>query len=191
MRYGPEHKSRTHERIVKNASRQFRARGLGAPGVITVMKASGLTVGGFYKHFRSRDHLLGEALEESFHEFGEKVIGSAKSAPRGEGWKVIIDWYLSAEHCQHTATGCPVAALAPEIARSSPGLKKRVAAIMRASRNRMLEFMPGRTAAERENNFNVIFTAMAGALSIARIMPEAEERQRILSSVREHLLGSF
>src|SRR6266702_1801008 len=58
MRYGPEHKTRTRDRIVRNAARKLRAEGLSGPGVASVMKASGLTVGGFYKHFRSKDELL-------------------------------------------------------------------------------------------------------------------------------------
>ena len=64
MRYEQDHKARTHQRILKNAARRFRAEGLNGPGVATVMKASGLTVGGFYKHFRSKDELLAEAIDD-------------------------------------------------------------------------------------------------------------------------------
>ena len=62
MRYEPEHKTRTRDRIVRNAARKLRAEGLSGPGVASVMKASGLTVGGFYKHFRSKDELLADAI---------------------------------------------------------------------------------------------------------------------------------
>ena len=71
MRYEPEHKTRTRERIVRNAARKLRAEGLSGPGVASVMKASGLTVGGFYKHFRSKDELLAEAIAQGFSEFSE------------------------------------------------------------------------------------------------------------------------
>src|SRR5215475_14564235 len=64
MRYDAEHKARTHKRIVRNASRQLRAKGLNGSAVTTLMKASGLTHGGFYRHFRSRDGLVVEAIEE-------------------------------------------------------------------------------------------------------------------------------
>jgi TetR/AcrR family transcriptional regulator, transcriptional repressor for nem operon len=191
MRYEADHKARTHQRILKNAARRFRAEGLNGPGVATVMKASGLTVGGFYKHFRSKDDLLAAAIEEAFSEFGEKIPAALRDVPAAERWKEIVRWYLSPEHCEHAETGCPVAALAPEIARAAPAVRKRIAGTLKAWQKRMVEFMPGRTAAERERNFTIIFTAMAGAVSIARILPDPMDKQRILSSVREHLLQSF
>ena len=82
MRYGPDHKSKTHQRIVKAASRQFRAEGLSGPGVARVMRASGLTVGGFYKHFRTRDDLVAEAVAESLRDLRERMLKAAKQAPR-------------------------------------------------------------------------------------------------------------
>jgi TetR/AcrR family transcriptional regulator, transcriptional repressor for nem operon len=191
MRYEPNHKARTHRRILKTAARRFLAEGLDGLGVATVMKSSGLTVGGFYKHFRSKEQLLAEAVEEGFCEFGEKLMAVAKQAPAGEAWKEIIKWYLSVEHCEHTDTGCPVSALAPDIARATPQIKKRIAAMMQARRERLMKFMPGHNAEEKERSFIVIFTAMAGAVSVARMMPDLAVRQRTRSSVRDHLLESF
>ena len=73
MRYEPEHKAQTRDRIVRNAARKLRAEGLSGPGVASVMKASGLTVGGFYKHFRSKDELLADAIAQAFAETNEKI----------------------------------------------------------------------------------------------------------------------
>ena len=157
MRYEQDHKARTHQRILKNAARRFRAEGLNGPGVATVMKASGLTVGGFYKHFRSKDELLAEAIEAGYSEFGEKAFAALKSVAPAKRWKEVVRWYLSPKHCEHAETGCPIAALAPEIARAAPAVRKRIAGVMEARRERMLEFMPGRTADERERSFNIIF----------------------------------
>jgi TetR/AcrR family transcriptional repressor of nem operon len=191
MRYESDHKARTRQRIVKNAARQLRARGLNGPGVATLMKASGLTVGGFYKHFHSRDDLLVQAIEQGMADFGEKLFAATKHAPPRERWKEIIKWYLSVDHCDHPETGCPMAALAPEIARAAPPVKKRILGLMKARRERLMEFMPGRNAAEKERNFNVILTAMAGAVSFARTMANPVEKQKVLDSVRNHLLESF
>ena len=191
MRYGPEHKAGTHRRIVTNAARRLRSEGLNGAGVANVMKASGLTVGGFYKHFRSKDDLLAEAIEAGFSGFDEKVVAALHDVPPAERWKEIVRGYLSPQHCEHTENGCPVAALAPEIARSAPAVRKRVAGLLKARREKLLEFMPGRTRAERERNFIIIFTAMAGAVSVARMLPDPRERQKVLDSVRSHLLGSF
>src|SRR4030088_2283517 len=66
MRYDPDHKTRTRDRIVRNAARKLRAEGLSSPGVASLMKASGLTVGGFYKHFRSKDELFAKAIAQAF-----------------------------------------------------------------------------------------------------------------------------
>lgn len=97
MRYEPEHKTQTRDRIVRNAARKVRAEGLSGPGVGSVMKASGLTVGGFYKHFRSKDELLAEAIAQGFSEFSEKVFASLESTPPESRWKEIVRWYLSPE----------------------------------------------------------------------------------------------
>ena len=169
MRYEPEHKTRTRDRIVQNAARKFRAEGMSGPGVASVMKASGLTVGGFYKHFRSKDELLAEAIAQAFSD-SEKVYASLQNVPREDRWKEIVRLYLSPEHCDHPDTGCPVAALAPEIARAKLSIRKRIAGLMKERTDRWVEFMPGVTATERERNFFIIFSAMAGAVSIARLL---------------------
>ena len=83
MRYEPEHKAQTRDRIVRNAARKLRAEGLGGPGVASVMKASGLTVGGFYKHFRSKDELLADAIAQAFAETNEKIHSALQSEARG------------------------------------------------------------------------------------------------------------
>ena len=109
MRYDPDHKKQTRDRIVRNAARKLRAEGLSGPGVASVMKASGLTVGGFYKHFRSKEELLADALALGFSEFYEIARSALRNVPHEEWWREIVRWYLSPEHCDHPATGCPVA----------------------------------------------------------------------------------
>src|SRR5256885_16675375 len=189
MRYEPEHKTRTRDRIVRNAARKLRAEGMRGPGVASVMKASGLTVGGFYKHFRSKDELLADAIAQGFSESGEKISSSLQNVPREDRWKELVRLYLSPEHCDHPDTGCPVAALAPEMARAKHGVRKRIAGLIKGYR--WVEFMPGASAAERERNFFVILSAMAGAGSIARILSCPADRQKVLADMRDHLLRSF
>jgi TetR/AcrR family transcriptional regulator, transcriptional repressor for nem operon len=191
MRYEPEHKMRTRDRIVRNAARKLRAEGLSGPGVASVMKASGLTVGGFYKHFRSKDELLAEAIAQGFSEFDDKVFSSLQHVPREDRWKEIVRWYLSPEHCSRPETGCPVAALAPEISRAKVTVRKRIAGLINERRDGLVEFMPGSTATERERNFFVIFSAMVGAVSIARILTDPADRHRVLASMRDYILHSF
>jgi len=130
MRYPPEQKTRTRDRIVRNAARKLRVEGLTGPSVASIMKASGLTAGGFYKHFRSKDELVAEAIAQAFSD-SEKVYSSLQNLPREDRWKEIVRLHLSPEHCDHADTGCPVAELAPEIARINLGIRKRIAGLMK------------------------------------------------------------
>src|ERR1043166_8743313 len=171
MRYEKDHKEQTRERIVRNAARKLRAEGLNGPGVASVMKASGLTVGGFYKHFRSKDELLAEAIAQGFSELSEKV-SSLQDVPPQDRWKAIVRWYLSAEHCNHPGTGCPVVTLAPEIARAKLSFRKQTADLMKELPDRWVDFMPGATPSERQRNFFAIFSSIAGAVAIARLFTE-------------------
>jgi TetR/AcrR family transcriptional repressor of nem operon len=191
MRYDPKHKTRTRDRIVRNAARKLRAEGLSGPGVASVMKASGLTVGGFYKHFRSKDQLVADAIAQGFSEFDDKANFSLQDLPHDEKWKEIVRWYLSPEHCDHPGTGCPVAALAPEMSRAKLAVRRRIAGLIKERGDHLLDLMPGATATERERNFFVILSAMVGAVSVARILPEPADRRRVLQDMRDHLLRSF
>lgn len=191
MRYRPEHKARTHKRIVRNASRQLRAKGLNGSAVTALMKASGLTHGGFYRHFGSRDDLAAEAIEASLQELRDRLIAAAKNAKPGEGWKAMVRSYLSLERCDHLDDGCPIAALAPDIARARPAVKRRSSAAILKFRQEILPFMPGKDEDEKATNFLAILSSMVGAIALARTMPDPDVRQRILDRVRDHLLASF
>lgn len=191
MRYDAEHKARTHKRIVRNASRQLRAKGLNGSAVTTLMKASGLTHGGFYRHFASRDGLVVEAIEEGLQELRNRLIAAAKGAKPGEGWKAMVRSYLSLERCDHPDDGCPIAALAPDIARSRPTVRRRSSAAILKFRQEILPFMPGKDAEEKATNFLAILSSMVGAIALARTMPDVAVRQRILDRVRDHLLATF
>ena len=191
MRYDSDHKVRTHRRIVRNASRQLRAKGLNGPAVTTLMRAAGLTHGGFYRHFGTRDDLVVEAIEEGLQELRDRLIAAAKDAAPGEGWKAMVRSYLSLERCDRADEGCPIAALAPDMARTRPALKQRIAAAILKLRQEILPFMPGRNEDEKAANFLAIFSSMVGTIAVARTMPDPAIRQRILNTVRDHLLRSF
>lgn len=191
MRYGAEHKADIHRKIVRGASRQLRKKGLNGPTVAALMKVSGLTHGGFYKHFSSRDDLVVEAVEESLCELTQTLIDAAKQSGSQDAWPSIIKAYLSLDRCDRPEIGCPIAALAPDIARATPTIKRRVSAAILSFRNELIPFMPGRTAEEKALNFLMIMTSMVGAIAIARTMPDQSVRQAILNSVRDALLARY
>jgi TetR/AcrR family transcriptional repressor of nem operon len=191
MRYRPEHKFETHQKIVKDASRRVRAEGLSGAVVSVVMKDAGLTHGGFYKHFGSKDDLLLESLREGFREIEDALAHAAEQSPSAEPWKAIVKTYLSLDLCEHPERGCPLAALAPELARSDQNIKAQIAAELVNYKSRMVPFMPGRRSVDKERAFFVIFSTMIGAIEIARMLPERAMREKVLASTRDFLLGSF
>src|SRR5690348_9602464 len=191
VRYLPEHKLETHRKIVKDASRRVRAEGLSGAAVAAVMKDAGLTHGGFYKHFESKDHLLLEALREGFREIEDTLAQAAERSRPGEAWKAIVRTYLSLELCDHPERGCPVAALSPDLARADKTLKPQIVAELVNYKSRMLPFMPGQRTADKERAFFVIFSTMIGAIEIARILPDRAMREKVLAGTRDFLLRSF
>jgi TetR/AcrR family transcriptional regulator, transcriptional repressor for nem operon len=191
MRYRPEHKAEVHQKIVKDASRRVRAEGLSGAAVAAVMRDTGLTHGGFYKHFGSKDELVMESLREAFRDIGDKLVRAAEQSRSEAAWKAIVKSYLSLEYCDHPERGCPLPALAPEMARVDETMRSQVLAELVNYRDRMLPFMPGRRTADKERAFFVIFSMMIGAVEIARMMPDRAAQEKVLASTREFLLRSL
>ena len=191
MRYEREHKANTHKRIVEDAARRFRSEGLGGASVATIMHDTGLTHGGFYKHFPTKADLLVESIGQSFRETASWLVEAAEKAPAGKGWKAIIAAYLSLEHCNHPEGGCPLSALAPELGRSEPEVRTRISADMVNYKDQLVQFMPGRRTADRERAFFAIFSTMIGAVEMARMMSDAGARRLILNTARNFLFDAF
>jgi TetR/AcrR family transcriptional regulator, transcriptional repressor for nem operon len=191
MRYRPEHKAEVHQKIVKDASRRVRAEGMSGAAVAAVMRDTGLTHGGFYKHFRSKDDLLLESLHAAFREIGDTLVGAAEQSQTDAAWKTIVKTYLDPKYCEHAERGCPLTALAPELARVDKSMRGQILSELVSYKDRMLPFMPGRRTAEKESAFFVIFSTMIGAVAIARMLPEPAMREKVLASARDFLLHSY
>jgi TetR/AcrR family transcriptional regulator, transcriptional repressor for nem operon len=191
MRYRPEHKVETHQKIVRDASRRIRAEGITGTAVSAVMQDAGLTHGGFYKHFGSKDELFMESLSEAFQEIAERLVHAAERSRPETAWKAIVKTYLSLEYCDHVEYGCPLTALAPELARVDKAMKPQIFEELKKYRSRMLPFMPGQRNADKERAFFSIFSTMVGATEIARMLPEPAMRKKVLASARDLLLQSF
>ena len=191
MRYGPEHKAEIHQKIVKDASRRVRAEGITGAAVSAVMHDAGLTHGGFYKHFGSKDELLMESLSEAFDEMAERLVEAGERSKPEAAWKAIVKTYLSLEYCDRVDYGCPLTALGPELARADEAMKPRIFEELKKYKSRMLPFMPGQRTADKERAFFSIFSTMVGAVEIARMLPEPVMREKVLESARDLLLRSF
>jgi TetR/AcrR family transcriptional repressor of nem operon len=191
MRYSIEHKARNHENILSVAARSFREHGSDSSGIGTVMKKVGLTKGGFYRHFESKDELFVEAVARAFDEMGNGILEVARSAPEGQALRAIIEHYLSPRHANSPGMGCVVAALGPELARKSLAVRKRIEASREAYRERVLPFVPGRTREERVAKFQLLFPSMAGVLTSARMTLSPQLREQTLKEARIFFVRCF
>ena len=191
MRYSPEHKAQSHEKILSVAARCFRERGGDSSGIGTVMKKVGLKKGGFYRHFKSKDDLFVEAVARALEETGRSMEEVAKSAPDGQALRAIIGRYLSAGHANAPGTGCVRAALGPELARKPLAVRRRIEALLEAYRRRFLPFMPGKTREEKQMKIRLLFPSMAGVLMMARVSSDLQRREQFLMEARNFFLKCF
>ena len=128
MRYSKEHKQETHARIVRKASVRLREKGAHGVGVADLMKEAGLTHGGFYAHFDSRDALVIEAFAHAMDRSTERWRKMVSETPPEKRLATMVENYLTASHRDDAGHGCAVPALSADIARESPRTRKAFAA---------------------------------------------------------------
>jgi TetR/AcrR family transcriptional repressor of nem operon len=191
MRYSLKHKAQNHENILSVAARSFREHGGDSSGIGTVMKKVGLTKGGFYRHFESKDDLFIEAVARAFDEMGSGMLEIARSAPEGQALRAMIEYYLSARHANSPGMGCVISALGPEFARKPLSVRKRIEVSREAYRERLLPFVPGQTHEEKVAKFHLLFSSMAGVLTVARMTSAPQSREQMLMEARNFFIKSF
>lgn len=191
MRYSIEHKAQNHEKILSLAARSFREHGGDSSGIGTVMKKVGLTKGGFYRHFKSKDDLFVEAVGRALDEMGRGVMEATSSVPEGQALRVIIERYLSAGHANSPGSGCVLSALGPELARKPLSVRKRIEALLEAYRERLLPFIPGQTREEKLTKCRLLFPSMAGVLMMARVVSDPQRREQVLMEARKFFIKCF
>ena len=191
MRYSLEHKAHNHENILSVAARSFREHGGDSSGIGTVMKKVGLAKGGFYRHFKSKDDLFVEAVARAFDEMGSGMLEIARSAPEGQALRAMIEHYLSTRHANSPGSGCVLAALGPELARKPLSVRKRIEASRESYRERLLPFVPGQTREEKLAKFQLLFSSMAGVLTMVRVTSSPQRREQMLIDARNFFIKSF
>ncbi|KRC11143.1 TetR family transcriptional regulator [Hydrogenophaga sp. Root209] len=188
MEIAPSRKALTHERILDTAARVIRRAGFNGVGVADIMKEAGLTHGGFYAHFASRDALLVEALEHAGQQSASRIAkGSATRQARGASpFKALIEGYLSDRHLSGTENGCAVAALVSEMPRQSPEVRAAAAQRVRSLMALVEQSLP----ADAEPGIAAaIASQMVGALQLARALGDNAEGKALLAANRSALLA--
>jgi TetR/AcrR family transcriptional regulator, transcriptional repressor for nem operon len=176
MRHSKTEKANTDKRIVAVAAKKFREEGLTGIGIADLMKEAGLTVGGFYKHFKSRDALVAEAIGSAMEIWKDRIDAAAAGGP-GFTYESLVDDYLSEAHRNYPGVGCPVGALAGDLARSDK--RTRVVATRKIRDN--IELLAGLIRDTNKKNKDtarscavMTYCAMVGAISMARAVSDEE-----------------
>ncbi|MBR0831967.1 TetR/AcrR family transcriptional regulator [Bradyrhizobium manausense] len=188
MRYSREHKQETHDRIVKKASVRLREKGAHGIGVADLMKEAGLTHGGFYAHFDSREALVIEAFAYAMDrsmEHWRKLTGEAAPDKR---LALIAESYLSSLHRDNPGHGCSIPALGAEIARESPKTRKAFVGKLDEMIEMMTDFIPNLPRKAARKQAIATLATMAGTMLLARIAGSSELSDEVLKAGKDSAL---
>jgi TetR/AcrR family transcriptional repressor of nem operon len=189
MRYSKEHKQETHARIVRKASVRLREKGAHGVGVADLMKEAGLTHGGFYAHFDSRDALVIEAFAHAMDRSTERWRKMVSETPPEKRLATMVENYLTAAHRDDPGHGCAVPALSADIARESPKTRKAFAAKVEQMIDMMADQIPEVPRKAARKQAAAALATMMGTLVLARVTGSGELSDDILAAGREAVLG--
>lgn len=189
MRYSKEHKVQTHARIVKKASVKLREKGAHGIGVADLMKDAGLTHGGFYAHFDSRDALVIEAFTHAMDRSTAHWRKLSEETPADKRLSKIVKSYLAPDHRDDPGHGCAVPALAAEIARESARTRRVFSGRMEQLIEMLADQFQGMPRKAARKEAVAALATMMGSLIMARVAGTSEFSDEILKSGRDAVLG--
>jgi TetR/AcrR family transcriptional repressor of nem operon len=180
----------TRRRIVRTAAAEFGRNGINETGLSDLMAAAGLTHGGFYRHFGSKDQLVAEACAAGMESVVETTEAAASHRPANSGLQAIAERYLSTDHRDNQSDGCPLAGLGSELARSddstraaaTAGFLKLVDVVARQYRRTKPDVAKARAL--------VALSAMIGAVTMSRIVTDPKLSAAILQQTKKHLANT-
>jgi TetR/AcrR family transcriptional repressor of nem operon len=184
MRYADSHKEETHKALLKVAATHLREKGPDRLSVASVMKSAGLTHGGFYAHFKSKDALLNETLAEIFGKSKRRVQRLLEGLPPKHALATYVDFYVAASHRDNPANGCALTALSSDMPRQSRKFRAAYEAGVKSLAGFLAERMQAAGIAEAEQLAPSILAAMAGAVSMSRTISDPELSDELLASTR-------
>jgi len=191
VRYSSEHRQQTRERIVQEAAKEVRAKGPDGVAVAGVMARAGLTHGGFYAHFPSKDALVAEAIGAMFADArGRSEALDTLDDPK-QALREYLRFYLSRAHRDGTDRGCPLPALSGDIARSPGTARPRFAEGITALSARLAELLARIEVAQPEAEANALLAQLVGAVSLARAIADTEQSDAILRDTRDQIIARY
>ncbi len=187
MRYTDSHKASTRQRIVDGAAAALRARGPAGVAVADLMRQAGLTHGGFYAHFPSKDALVAEAVGSAAEQSVRNLRTVVKRAGGKSALKAIADSYLSTAHRDQPERGCSLVALGAELARDSPAARRALTGQIEKLLGVLAEYVPDRRGVTRRRQAMATLACLVGALTLSRIADDPALSEEILDAARRHL----
>lgn len=184
MRYAKDRREKSRAAILHVAARRFREKGFRASGIDDVMGAAGFTAGGFYSHFESKSTLLAEALRSSLSSGRERLFSSLANLEGVEWLRAVVARYLSRSHRDDPGTGCPLPALAGEIAREGEFPRRALEEYLRGLVAEISARAPGAPGLSPEDRVLATVALLTGALALSRAVEDRELSDRILSAAR-------
>jgi len=179
-------KEETHERIVEVAARAIRRSGYGGTGVADIMKEAGLTHGGFYAHFASRDALLAEAGDRAGAQAVATAARVAASAPPGQALQAMMHAYLSQAHTEGIETGCPVAALGSEMPRQAPEVRRAATIHIKEMIDLFARQLPDWGQPQAHEQAMALVCAMIGTTVVARAVDDPKLSEALRAAALKH-----
>lgn len=184
MRYAQTHKDETRRALLKAAGRQLREQGPDRLSVAGVMKSAGLTHGGFYAHFKSKDALLIETLADVFARSGRRVEKLLEGLPPRPAIATYIDFYVGEAHRDDPANGCAITALNSDMPRQSRKFRAAFEAGVKAMGDALARRLAAAGIADAEKLAPSLLAAMAGAVALSRTISDRELSNELLASTR-------
>jgi TetR/AcrR family transcriptional repressor of nem operon len=190
MGYSKADKAQSHERIVQTAATRFREKGIDGISVADLMKEAGLTHGGFYRHFESRDDLVAQAVACALENGGRGL--DCQFEERARNFVAYIDVYLSEAHRDSPGSGCGMTALAGDVARSGPVARDLYAKHVVKLTEHLASLLDAELpAAERRADALYIVSMLAGALAVSRATGDVQLSTEVLEVARNRLIRDF
>src|SRR5262245_11901128 len=190
MRRSKTETAKTRERIVEAASAQFLSHGITEAGLARLMRAAGLTHGGFYRHFASKDQLVAEACRRAVLSLTSGLESQIKGKPPNQALPLLVGKYASRSHRDQPATGCVVAALGSELARADAKTRAAATEGFLGLSRLIAGQLKNVSAKKAEVQSMAIAATLIGAITIARIVPDSRISNLILAGTRDHILKS-
>jgi TetR/AcrR family transcriptional repressor of nem operon len=184
MRYSDSHKEETRRKVVRAAAAAMRARGPDGVGVAEVMAEAGLTHGGFYAHFPSKEALVAAAVEEAFAEGRRRFARANEGLSRDAALAAFIDAYVSLDHRDNPQHGCPVSTLVNDLPRQGPMARRAFDAGVEAMIEGLAARLPEVDAASRRDLASSLVAEMAGAVALSRAVSDRALAARLLDASR-------